>query len=98
VLDEPAADPLAQLRAMAARSGDALRTPVQELGVTTLSWGPALDVRLDDDDATVLLRFTIAGERLYVLEGDLLPELAADPNSRARAAYDRMVETFRPLA
>ena len=95
-LDDPPADPLAELRATAARTGATRRAPVQELGTGTHAWGPSLDVRIDHDGDVLLLRLTIAGERLYVLEGDLPADLAAEPESRARDAYERVLASFRP--
>jgi hypothetical protein len=95
-LADAVVDPVGHLRAVAARTGEERGTAVEELRVGTHPWGSSLDVRLAGDRATVLLRLTVAGEHLYVIEGDLLPALAADPDSEAMRAYDRVVGSFTP--
>jgi hypothetical protein len=90
-------DPLAYLRTVAARTASALQAPVAERAAGELPWGPVLDVRLDAKGTAVLLRLTLAGDRLFVIEGDIAPSLADRDDSEARLTYERVVASFSPV-
>jgi hypothetical protein len=89
-------EPLAYLRTVAVRTATSLQASVAERGAEELPWGPSLDVRLDTKGSAVLLRLTLAGNRLFVIEGDLAPTLADRADSEALATYERVVASFSP--
>jgi hypothetical protein len=97
VLATTVPDQLAYLRTVAARTASTLQASVGERSADQMPWGPALDVRLDAADVAVLLRLTLAGNRLFVIEGDIATPLADRPDSEALLTYERVVTSFAPV-